>query len=454
MKLNWNRKYLTIAAYATGSVIVSAVVIMAIINFDEFMSRISVLGAVATPIVIGIFCAYLLNPLMTKFEKGLFKRLSSSESSKKRGRARVFSLTLTMLTVVLALTLVVVMVIPQLIVNLVTVFSNMDSYIATVREFLDGIFEDYPAIREFLGNPLDDFSAFIRDLWNRYSSELLGFAGNIASGVWALLDTMKNVIVGLIISIYLLAKKEMFIGQSKKLIFAFLSVEHAQRFLSVCREASKKFLGSIIGKVLESLLVAAICFIGCAIMGMPYSLLMSVIMFVFNLIPFVGPFIGAVPCVLLLLLSDSPIMALWFLIFIVILQNVDGNIISPWILGDSTGLPAVWILIAILVGGGFFGILGMFLGVPVCAVLYMLFKDFIEGRLRKRKLPQGTTEYAGDVSFITPGFVCEEPEHKPVPEEPHKYSFKEIIHDKKELYRKRLHIPQKNNRKKTAKKKR
>lgn len=415
MKINWNQKYFTIAVYATLAIVVSSLAVMIIFNFDAVASKLSIIGTVATPVVIGIFCAYLLNPLMTKFERGLFKKLYYSSEQKKKSLARALSLTCTMLSVLIALTLVIIMVIPQLTANIISIFNNMDSYIATIREYLNKLSEDYPDIAEFLGNPLDDFSKFISDIWKKYSGELLGFAGNVASGVWAVIDTMKNVIIGLIISIYLLAKKEMFIGQTKKLLFAFFKPERTQRFLGVCREASKKFLGSIIGKIIEALIVAVIVFIGCSIMSMPYSLLIAVIMFVFNLIPFIGPFIGCVPCVLLLLLSDSPIMALWFVIFIIILQNVDGNIIAPWILGDSTGLPAVWILIAILIGGGLFGILGMFLGVPVCAVVYMLFKDYVEGRLKKRELSPHTDDYVGNVDHITPGYKYKEEEKAPAP---------------------------------------
>lgn len=438
MNINWNRKYLTIAVYSVCAVIVSAIAIMIIFNFDSVMSKLSVLGAVATPIIIGIFCAYLLNPLMTKIENGPLKKLSGSAEKKKRGQARAISVTLTMLAVLLILALIIIMVIPQLVENIVFIIGNMDSYINTIKEWLNKIFEDNPALVEFLGNPLDDFNKFIAGIWKQYSTELMGMVGNVATTVWAIIDTMKNVLLGLIISIYLLARKEMFIGQTKKFIFAFLKVERAQRFLSVCREASKKFLGSIIGKIIEAFIVAILCFIGCTVLQLPYSLLIAAIMFVFNLIPYVGPFIGAIPCTLLLLLSERPIQALWFIIFVVVLQTIDGNIIAPWILGDSTGLPAVWILIAILIGGGLFGMLGMLLGVPVFAVLYMLVKDFIEGRLRKRKLPQKTAEYAKDVSYITPDYVCEEPDVPPEPAPEQKHGFTDVIRARVEDCKKRL----------------
>lgn len=453
MNINWNRKYLTIAVYSVCAVIVSAIAIMIIFNFDSVMSKLSVLGAVATPIIIGIFCAYLLNPLMIKIENGPLKKLSGSAEKKKRGQARAISVTLTMLAVLLILALIIIMVIPQLVENIVFIIGNMDSYINTIKEWLNKIFEDNPALVEFLGNPLDDFNKFIAGIWKQYSTELMGMVGNVATTVWAIIDTMKNVLLGLIISIYLLARKEMFIGQTKKFIFAFLKVERAQRFLSVCREASKKFLGSIIGKIIEAFIVAILCFIGCTVLQLPYSLLIAAIMFVFNLIPYVGPFIGAIPCTLLLLLSERPIQALWFIIFVVVLQTIDGNIIAPWILGDSTGLPAVWILIAILIGGGLFGMLGMLLGVPVFAVLYMLVKDFIEGRLRKRKLPQKTAEYAKDVSYITPDYVCEEPDVPPEPAPEQKHGFTDVIRARVEDCKKRLPSHQKDDKKTSLDKK-
>lgn len=433
MKINWNSKYFTIAVYATISVIVSSIAIMLIFNFEKVSEKLTFFTTVATPLIIGVFCAYLLNPLMMKLENGLFGKWAGSDSAKVRGRARGFSLTLTMVLVLAALMLMIVLVIPQLVTNIVAIFNNMDSYIATVRGFIEKISGDYPQIAEFLGNPLDDFSKFITGIWNQYSSELLGFAGNVANGVWAVIDTLKNVFIGLTLSVYLLAKKEMFVGQSKKLVFAFIKADKAQRFLGVCREASKKFLGSIVGKIIEAFIVAMFVFIGCTIMRMPYAPLIAVIMFVFNLIPFIGPFIGCIPCCLLLLLSENPLNALWFAIFDTILQTLDGNIIAPWILGDSTGLPAVWILISIIIGGGLFGMMGMFLGVPVCAVIYMLFKDFIESKLRKRKLPQHTDQYVGSVDYITSDYVYDEPENEPSPEPETtaKLPFREIVRQKR-----------------------
>ena len=410
MKINWNSKYFTIAFYALCTIVASELAMLLIFNFDAFSAKLSGFAAVATPIIIGIFCAYLLNPLMIKLENGAFRKWSHSVDRRLKARARVLSLVITMLIILGFLTMIIMLVIPQLVTNIIVIFNNMDGYIATVRNFLTDISEDNPTLAQFLDAPLNDFDKFIKGIWDQYSSQLLGFAQNVASGIWSVIDVLKNVFIGLTLSVYLLAKKEMFVGQTKKLMFAFLKPERAQRFLGVCREASQKFLGSIIGKIIEAIIVAMLCFIGCVCMNIPFSPLIAVIMFVFNLIPFIGPFIGAIPCCLLLLLSESPISALWFVIFIIILQTIDGNVIAPWILGDQTGLPAVWILISIIIGGGFFGVLGMFLGVPVCAVVYMLIKEFIENRLKKRKLPKNTTSYVGNVDYITPDYICDEPE--------------------------------------------
>lgn len=441
MKINWNSKYFTIAFYALCTIIASELAILLIFNFDVVSQKLSGFTAVATPIIIGIFCAYLLNPLMMKFENRLFRKWTHSGDKKLKSRARIFSLVITMLIIVAFLTMVIMLVIPQLVTNLIAIFNNMDGYIATIRNFLENISEENPTLAQFLDTPLNNFDKFINDIWKQYSDQLLGFAQNVASGIWSVINVLKDVFIGLILSIYLLARKEMFVGQMKKFMFAFLKPERAQRFLRVCREASEKFLGSIVGKIIEAFLVAVLFFIGSVCMNLPFAPLIAVIMFVFNLIPFVGPFIGAVPCCLLLLLSENPINALWFIIFVVILQTIDGNIIAPWILGDQTGLPAVWILVAIIIGGGFFGVLGMLLGVPVCAVIYMLIKEFIENRLKKRNLPKQTASYVGNVDYITPDYVCDDPdnfvaEKEPVVETEQKKRLRDRV---KELHEKLSH---------------
>lgn len=424
MKINWNQKYFTIAVYAFGTIVLSALAVMLMFNYEKVSERLAFITTVITPIIIGIFCAYLLNPLMMKIERGLFKKWASSENGKLRGRARAFSLTLTMLTVLLALVLIVVLVIPQLVKNIAVLFSNMDAYIASAHEFVLRLSDNYPQLAEFLGNPLDDIGNFLTGFWKEHSTDIMGFAGNIASGIWSVLDALKNIFFGLTISVYLLAKKEMFVGQAKKLLFAVAKPELAQRFLRICRRSSEKFLGSIVGRIMESFVVALMFFFFCLAFGMPYVPLMAVIMFVFNMIPVIGPILGCIPCCLLLIVSGNPIMAIWLVVINGVVGTIDGNFIGPLILGDSTGLPAVWVLISIVIGGGLFGIPGMVLGVPVCAVIYMLIKDIIENKLKKRQLPPDTSQYVGNVDYITSDYVYEaQPELPKEPEPPKKRTF-------------------------------
>lgn len=464
MKIERNQKYFTIARYAMFTIVASALAILAIFNFDELTRRLSFITTVAIPIIIGIFSAYILNPLMMYMENGWFGKWARSEKKSARTRARAFALTLTMLIVLAVLVLLIILVIPQLAQNIITLFDNFEGYLKHIRSFVE---QKMPALKDVIGAPIDDLDNLLSNIWENHSSEVVGFAGNIASGIMSVLDGMKNFFIGLTIAVYLLAKKEMFIGQSKKLLFAFVKPERSQRILNVCREASKKFLGSIIGKIIEAFLVGVLMFLVLRIVGMPYAPLISTTMFLFNLIPFVGPIIGAVPCSLLLLLSDTPSMTIWFLVIVLVLQTIDGNIIAPWILGDSTGLPAVWVLIAIVIGGGFFKIPGMLLGVPVCAVLYMLFKDYVENRLKKRNLPQNTVQYVGNVDYITKDYVYTEPEddivdkkddvqpEKKVPKVFHlreKIRKKSIEHNKKVMNSRRLITPRERRENKAIKK--
>ena len=180
MKINWNSKYFTIAFYALCTIVASELAILLIFNFDDFANKMSGFAAVATPIIIGIFCAYLLNPLMMKLENGIFRKWSHSTEKRLKSRARILSLVITMLIILAFLTMIIMLVIPQLVTNIIVIFNNMDGYIATIRNFLTDISEDYPAFAQFLDTPLNDFNKFIKGIWDQYSNQLLGFAQNVA----------------------------------------------------------------------------------------------------------------------------------------------------------------------------------------------------------------------------------------------------------------------------------
>jgi predicted PurR-regulated permease PerM len=210
--------------------------------------------------------------------------------------------------------------------------------------------------------------------------------------VFGVVKVLLNIFVGIIISIYLLAGKEKFIGQTKKLIYTLFDARRGNVIIATARKSNDIFGGFIGGKIVDSLIIGLLCYIGTTILNMPYAVLVSVVVGITNVIPFFGPYIGAIPSFVIIALAN-PIKGVYFLIFIIILQQLDGNVIGPKILGDSTGLSPFWVVFAILVAGGIFGFVGMLLGVPTFAVIYYIIQELISARLAKKKLPQDTDSY-------------------------------------------------------------
>lgn len=214
----------------------------------------------------------------------------------------------------------------------------------------------------------------------------------VTTGVIGVVKILFNVIIGIIISIYVLMSKEVFIGQSKKVVYAMFSGKKANAIIHTVHKSNEIFGGFISGKILDSLIIGILCFICLYFMKMPYSVLVSVIVGVTNVIPFFGPYLGAVPSTILIMLAN-PIQGLYFVIFILVLQQIDGNIIGPKILGDSTGLSSFWVVFAILMGGGLFGIPGMIIGVPLFAVIFYILRRALNYIIQKKQLPLDSKNY-------------------------------------------------------------
>ena len=217
-------------------------------------------------------------------------------------------------------------------------------------------------------------------------------AANLYTGVFSFLNAMLDLIIGLIVSIYLMAGKEKFIGQAKKIIYSVMDKEKANNLMVDLRFVHKTFGGFLVGKIIDSLIIGILCFIVLSFLKMPYSVLISVIVGVTNIIPFFGPLFGAIPSAFLILLVD-PKKCIVFLIFIMILQQIDGNIIGPAILGNSIGVSSFWIIVAITVFGGFFKVIGMIIGVPLFAVIYAFVRRNVNKRLKKKNLTIMTADY-------------------------------------------------------------
>ena len=213
--------------------------------------------------------------------------------------------------------------------------------------------------------------------------DMLKQMSGVINQVVGFFGVVMNFFVGCVVAVYVLMSKEVFLRQIKKIIYAFSSKDGAAMIIEILKHSNEIFGGFISGKFIDSLIVGILCYIGCVIMAMPYVALISVIIGVTNIIPFFGPYIGLIPSAFLIMLYD-PWKGLIFIVFILILQQVDGNYIGPKILGNSTGLSPFWIIVAIRLGGGLFGVLGMLLGVPTFAVIYYLIKSFVNYRLENK----------------------------------------------------------------------
>jgi len=362
------------------------------------LSWLSQLMRALKPVIYGAMMAYLLAPVENVLENRLFRRAVDNAKNEGRlfsRRARAFSVAVTWIIILLFLYLLLSILLPELYQSLKTLYGNMETYYATVAGWVEGLLDNNAAVETWVSTQIENF---YNNALTWVRTEVLPHTQTLVSalsgGVVSTLLFLKDLLVGIIVSIYFLAARERSGGRIKKVAYAVFSSEQMYWILRGARKIDRIFSGFVRGKLLDSLIIGVLCFIGCSIARFPYTPLISVIVGVTNIIPFFGPFLGAIPSAFLILLV-KPIQAVYFLIFVLFLQQLDGNVIGPRILGDSTGLSSIWVIVAILVGGSFFGIPGMFFGVPVCACLYSLVTFLVDNRLRRKDLPLDTGEYVG-----------------------------------------------------------
>ena len=282
-----------------------------------------------------------------------------------------------------------------------TIVSNSNTYINSVSTWVEKQLADYPEIENYVSNALDNFNEGLID-WLRTTvlPGLGNIVSNVAGGVYVFLRGLYNLVIGIIVSVYILGRLEAFGAGFKRIMYCVFTVEAADKIFDGIRFTDSTFMGFISGKLLDSAIIGLICYIFCAITNMPYALLVSVIIGVTNIIPFFGPFIGAVPAGIIILLVNPP-KCLLFVIFIIILQQVDGNLIGPKILGNSTGISGFWVMFSIILGAGLFKFWGMLLGVPVFVVIYTLVNNLIRRKLERSDLPVEKEDYL-DIERIDP----------------------------------------------------
>lgn len=365
-----------------------------IFHLDSLSTTIKSLFTILMPVIDGLVLAYLLTPLVNFFERQVVQPLCRTTEIKViKSKSRFISIVITIVVVIWALYAFFSIVIPQIANSIKTIIEQFPSYINTLSIWISNLLENNPDIEQKVMGLLNKYSL---DFEKYINSEVLPQLNNlimaISISVYSFFKVFWNLIIGFIISIYVISSKELFAAQAKKIVYAFFSIDPANRFISNIRFANKTFGGFFVGKILDSIIIGIICFIGMSILGMPFSVLISVIIGVTNVIPFFGPFLGAIPSALLILFID-PLKALYFLIFVLFLQQVDGNIIGPKILGSSTGLSSFWVIFSITLFGGIWGIFGMIVGVPIFAVLFAFTKSLVETRLASKDLPSETSKY-------------------------------------------------------------
>ncbi len=356
---------------------------------------------VSKPVVYGLAIAYLLNPIV-KFVEGhlkpfLEKRISNDRRAQNIARCTgIFIAVMVLLLIIVAL---FNMMIPELYRSVRDMILTVPSQLNQVVNSIMKMNSQDSTLSQLLANILKELTDYVQT-WMR--SDLLNqiniVMSNLTVGVINIVSELLNAVIGIIVSVYVLFSKEKFSSQCKKIVYALCKPSHANMVLHLTIKSNQIFGGFIIGKIIDSAIIGVLCFIGLSVLNMPYTLLVSVIVGVTNVIPFFGPYIGAIPSAILIMLSD-PRMGLYFIIFILVLQQLDGNVIGPKILGDSTGLSAFWVVFAILLGGGLFGFLGMILGVPTFAVIYYIANMLINHRLEKKGLPVETVAY-GEMSYV------------------------------------------------------
>ena len=397
MPKNDDRKYFKWGLTALGVIFISILLVVIFTNLPGFFAMIRELMGILSPLIIGVVIAFLLNPLANfvdcRLQPFLLRRKMKPEKAEKLSRvaALLFALVMGVLIVYAFFSILM----PQLYDSVVGIASNAQVYYESAERWITNILEDNPEILGYVERALDAGFDFIKNwLTTSFLSDVQKVVSTLTTSVVAVVSGVINFLVGFVASIYILWSKKTFLAQVKKIIVALFKPATAEHLFEIGRYSNRIFNGFVIGKIIDSLIIGVLCYIGMAILKLPYPALVATIVGVTNIIPFFGPFIGAVPCALLILLVN-PLQAFYFIIFIIVLQQIDGNVIGPKILGNTVGISGFWVLASITVATGLFGFAGMLLGVPVFAIIYMIISNAINAALRKKGRPTITSDYYG-----------------------------------------------------------
>lgn len=408
------RGYVAAGVTAFAVIAASLFLFFTIYHFSKVCAIFSTLALILRPIFYGLVLAFLLLPVHRFLYEFLSELLIGTRqvSARMKGLVNFVAILLSLILAFFVVYILLAMVLPQVYLSIVGLVEAFPGYIRSIQGGITKFLEDNPELQQALlpyyGSMAMSaeqwLSGIVPDLesvegivgWMKADilPQLTGVVTSVSSGVVALLMLLKDLLIAIIVSVYVLAMKDVFAAQSKKIVYSFCPTNIADFLVEETRSVYRILSGFINGKLVDSLIIGILALICCTLFRFPYPMLLAVIIGVTNVIPFFGPFIGAIPCALLILLV-SPLQCLYFVIFIFILQQFDGNILGPKILGDSTGLASFWVLFSILLFGGLFGFAGMVLGVPVFAMFYSVVSRLVRYGLQKRNMPLETKDYMG-----------------------------------------------------------
>ena len=389
------RKQFDRGATAFLVVACSIVFYFVLLRLTNLSDSLSLVWDALKPVTYGCVIGYLMTPMIKKIDAKLCPFLENKLNNKKRAFkiSRSVGIAASLIFLFSIVAILFSLLIPEIyksIKNLVVTLPGQINYFVLQIEALDvSDSELSSAVKKVIEEAITVFQNWFR---TDFMTDINQFMSNITEGVFGFVNEILDILVGVIVSIYVMYGRETFARQAKKIVYALCTPKKANLILHLGNKSNEIFGGFIIGKIIDSIIIGIICFVILSIMKMPYTLLVSVIVGVTNVIPFFGPFIGAIPCSILIMLND-PMKGVYFIIFILLLQQFDGNILGPKILGDTTGLSSFWVITAILFGGGLFGFAGMLLGVPTFAVLYYIAQLMIESKLDQKNLPTNSRHY-------------------------------------------------------------
>lgn len=392
------RAYFTVGLVSFLIIAASVLFFFMILRVDAIQKFLDKAITALQPIIIGLVIAYLLSPVMDFFEQTLLKYISSRKNAKeiskrKASFIRGIAIALTMLVASFCIYILGILIVPELYITIKGIIQDLPEQVNIFTNWINTTLANNQLIATYTSEGIVRITSYLE---NWVETDLLSkintWFNYFATGLLGAINLVKNLLVGIIVSIYILLEKEHFIAQGKMIIYSLFKTSSANVIIKTLRQSSQIFSGFVIGKLIDSIIIGILCFIALSFLKMPYTLLISVIVGVTNIIPFFGPFIGAIPSAILILFID-PMKCLYFLIFVLILQQIDGNIIGPAILGDSTGLSAFWVIFSILTGSSLFGFIGMLIGVPVFAVIYYIVSTYVEYRLSSKNLKNTSKDY-------------------------------------------------------------